>query len=708
MQSLAHGNERSRGSLLGGETSLPLDTGALLPDLEDAGIGAPEGGDGSLSAALVCVLGEGSDLGEGLLDVLLKVGAVARVGDDITENVESNLLLKSDSSNGIEVLKVLDIVPVIITTSGNGDVVLGLRSLDLDTLATNDNSTVTELGGIDARELNLLLLELERGEETLEDTLKEVVKLLVVDLGQVGPEDEAGLLEARVVEVESLLAGLHQVHNVRLEGLRADGHGDTSQAVAGRASEVEGLLTVLDGDEVAEGSHDILEVGLEGRLHGGSDSTNGGGGSSLDTKVLVVKETDHGLDQVGTILSHDLGVDTVAEGVEGTTRAANDANILLVGTSLGGSLEVLEDSADDLVVMGSHLIGHLLSEVDQTDKRGVSDLGLGIAEEVDDGREERLKLSRDEVGGTLGGVTKSEHGSHAELGVLVGSEAGELLEKGNNDLSRRKLAGQSVDEADGGAGRGHILLLIVRVELSDDVHGLDHQLSTHVLHGLDLHAAVANALDEEGQGLGSGVVLGVGVGTKLNHELEQIPEVDGEERGVVGDEGVEDFEDDLVALLILGLDGSLEDVNQARNEALHGLEGLGILLGLDDHEDGTNSADDVDADLLALRVLNAGLEELKELVGVVAEVGRVLLEHGVEEERTDLASNDIVVVVEGQKLSEEVLTLAILHVGADDAGDETGERVADTSRLLLEGALEKVVAGKLSLVLSSLLPVLGD
>jgi hypothetical protein len=57
---------------------------------------------------------------------------------------------------------------------------------------------------------------------------------------------------------------------------------------------------------------------------------------------------------------------------------------------------------------------------------------------------------------------------------------------------------------------------------------------------------------------------------------------------------------------------------------------------------------------------------------------------------------------------EEVLTLAALHIRANNAGDETGERVADTSGGLLEYTLQKVVAGKLSLVLGGLLPELGD
>ncbi|CAF3613877.1 unnamed protein product [Fusarium graminearum] len=674
LESLSHGDERGRRSVLGRKTSLPLDTGALLPDLEDTGVGAPEGGDGSLSASLVCVLGEGRNLLDGLLDVGLEVGTVARVGDDITKDIKSNLLLKSDSSHGTEIVKVihvLDIIPVLVTAVGNGGVVLILGSLNLDTLTTDNDRTVAKLASVNARDLNLLLLKLERREQTLEDTGKEVVELLVVDLRQVRPQDKASLLEARVVEAESLLAGGHEVHDVRLESLRADGHGDAAQAVASGASEVERLLTLLDGDELAKRGHDVLEVRLERLLHGRSDGTDGGSGSGLDAKVLVVEETDHGANQVGTVLSHDLGVNTVTEGVKSTASAADDADVALV----------LENRRDDLLVVRGHLIGHLLSKVDQTNKRGVSDSGVGILEKRDDGREKRLELSRDEVGSTLSSVAESEHGSHTVLGVVVASEVGELLQKRNDSLSGRKLVGQSVDKANSSTGRRKILLVVIGVKLGDDVHGLDHELSSHVLHTLDLHASVTNALDEESKSLRSGILLGVDVSTKLNHEGEEISEVESKEGRVVGDERVEDLEDDLVALLILGLDSSLEDVNQARNEALHGLEGHFVLLRLDDHEDSTNSADNVDANLLALRVLNAGLEELEEIVCVVGKREDVL---------------------------EEVLTLTVLHISADNAGDETGERVADTSGGLLEDTLQKVVAGKLSLVLGGLLPELGD
>jgi hypothetical protein len=336
------------------KTSLPLDTSALFPDLEDTGVGAPEGRDGGLSASLVCVLGEGRNLLDGLLDVCLEVGAVARVGDDITKNVKSNLLLKSDSGHGtkvIEIIEVLNVIPVLLTTSGDGKIVLGVGNLDLDTLATNDDRTVTKLGSINTREIDLFLLKLEGRVKTLEDAGKKVIELLVVDLGQVRPQDEAGLLEAGVVKAKSLLTGSHEVHDVGLESLGADSHSDTAQAVTGGASEVQGLLTLLDRDKLAKRGHDILEVRLERLLHGRSNGTDSRSSSSLDTKVLVVEETDHGANQVGTVLSHDLGVNTVTEGIEGTASAADDADVLLVRGTLRGGLKVLENGSDNLLVV---------------------------------------------------------------------------------------------------------------------------------------------------------------------------------------------------------------------------------------------------------------------------------------------------------------------------------------------------------------------
>lgn len=213
--------------------------------------------------------------------------------------------------------------------------------------------------------------------------------------------------------------------------------------------------------------------------------------------------------------------------------------------------------------------------------------------------------------------------------VLVGGKDGELLKKGHNDLARRKLVGQLVNQADGHSSRGHVLF-IFRVQINGDVHGLDHELSTEILHALDLHATERDGLDEEAKGLRTRIILSGGVASKLNHEHEQVAQVQVEKSRVVGDERVEDVKDGTVALLVSSLDCGLENVDQAGDESLHELESLRVLLGINKHEDGTNSTNNVHADLLAV-VVDASLEQLQQLISVVAEVGRIVLEHGIQD-----------------------------------------------------------------------------
>lgn len=335
----------------------------------------------------------------------------------------------------------------------------------------------------------------------------------------------------------------------------------------------------------------------------------------------------------------------------------------------------------------------------------MSDLGLRVAEQVDDGGQKRLELGRDEIRSALSSIAQSQHSSHSVARVLVGGKDGELLQKGHNDLARRELVGQLVNQADGHSSRGHVFF-VFRVQINGDVHGLDHELSTEILHGLDLHAAERDGLDEEAKGLRTGIILSVGVASKLNHEHEQVAQVEVEKSRVVGDEGVEDVKDSAVALLVASLDGGLENVDQAGDESLHDGEGLGVLLGINEHEDGTNSTNNVHAHLLAV-VVDASLEELQQLIGVVAEVGGIVLEHGIQDERANLAVDDVVAGVEGQQLGQEVLAIALLHVLANDAGDQTRQRVAVGSGRLLQSALQQVGADKRLLVLGSLLPELG-
>lgn len=92
---------------------------------------------------------------------------------------------------------------------------------------------------------------------------------------------------------------------------------------------------------------------------------------------------------------------------------------------------------------------------------------------------------------------------------------------------------------------------------------------------------------------------------------------------------------------------------------------------------------------------------------MVAEVGGIILKHSKQDERADLTGNDVVAAVEGQQLLEELLTLTVLHVETDDAGQQTSQSMAVGGRGLLQGTLEEMRPSELTLVLRGLLPVLG-
>src|SRR5687768_12641376 len=115
----------------------------------------------------------------------------------------------------------------------------------------------------------------------------------------------------------------------------------------------------------------------------------------------MFKEADHRSKEVGAILSHDLGIDAITESVEGTTSASNDGDVLLVGTTLRGSLEVLQNCVDNLLMVGRHLIGHLLGQVNQTNQRSVANLIIRVEEKSNNCGKKLLELSGDKIWCTL-------------------------------------------------------------------------------------------------------------------------------------------------------------------------------------------------------------------------------------------------------------------------------------------------------------------
>ncbi|CAG9988556.1 unnamed protein product [Clonostachys byssicola] len=674
--SLCNSDDGRRGRLLGGHTRLPFGARAVLPNLEDTGIDTPESGNGSLAAAFVRVAGKGEDLLDGLLNNSLEIVGTTRVGDDVAKNVESNLLLKSHGGDSAKSLKIFEIIPVIITL-GHFIFLVIRGGLDLDLLAADHEGTVDESAGIQTREIDLFLFKLKG---TLKSTLEEVVEVLLVDLGKVGPKNKAGLFETRVVNAQSLLTCFHQLHDVWLEGFGTNSQSDATHAVAGRASQLQSFIILLGNNELSKSFHDIVEVGEEVLLHRSSNGTKSRGGRRLDAIIR-------------SVLSHDLGVNTITECVKGSAGRADNVDVHLVGRTFGSGLQVLQDSIDKFLVVGYHLIHHLFGEVNQTNQRGISDLSLGVAQKSNNDREERLQLSGDEVRGTLGSITESKHGGHTELRLLVSSEDGELFQKGDNDLTGRKLVSKSIDKSDGAAGRSK-LLVIVSLNLANDVHGLDHELRAHILHSLNLHAAVANRHDEEVDGLSTRLLINLGVGSNLQNQVEKILKVLTQQVGVVSNEGLEYLEDSVVALAVLILNSSLEDVDEARQEALEKLCCLRVLLWLNERGNDTNRANNVDTNVLALGVLQTRAAQLEQIVDVVEEVHWVVLEHGVKQSK---------------KLLQKLLALLVLDVHSNNTSNQAAGRVAQVVCGLLQKPIEKVCASKLALVLGSFLaPILGD
>lgn len=702
---LAKLDKSDSGLGLEGKTGLPVRASLLLHKLPDAGISAPQSSDGSLAAALVRVLKERGDHLDGLLKVLLDLGAGARMGDNIAHDLNGNLLLESlrGDANVLPILALLIIHDILV-----------IVGLDLEALATGDDLLISAGDGtLSLRELevDLLFLKLKAVEQALEDTGKEGREVLLVDLREAAPEDKRGLAESGAIEMEGLLAGLHERKDVGLEGLSTDGSGDATDGVANTAAKGKVVLSLLDGEVSPEGVHDVVEVGLEllaESLGNGTDST---GSSYLDLVVLVADQSADVSDKLASILLHELGIETIGHGVKSTANRTDNLNILLgLGGIVGGghgSLEVLDKSSHNGLVVRGELRGDVIRKARQTDKGGVPDTNILVVEQGDDMGHDGLDLVGDEVGSTLddGAESKDTGLSVASLGV--GGELGEGVEKGNDNLARRKVAGKLIEQHESGAGGAHIILILIVVDLCENDHALDGELLANIAHALDLHAPVTDSLGEESKGLSADLILSLGVAAEVNHQLDKILKVLAEQRRLASQELLENVESLSNLLIIARLDDVLENVDHGGNEGLKGINSLGILLGIEHEEAGANGHHGVDANISALGVAESVVEDLEKLAEVLESRG-VGLDQAEDDVGTDFTLVDIGVGSQVHGNVAEIVPLALLEVKAGDDSDKTGSGVAALGVLLLQSGLEKDLADLHLLGLGDLAPVLGD
>jgi hypothetical protein len=698
-----------RGLNLERKARLPLGHAVVLSHSPERCITSPESADGRSADTLECVV----DKTENGLDALLEVGeeVAAGVGEDITNNLDSDLLLHGNSGDGTEVIPVvlvfiIDINDVVLV------VVISAHVCDLDLLASDGDLLAKKLSGLLTKSDTILaLVLLETLDQTLDDTSEVRGELVVVNLGHGAPENVAGLAESRVVEVESLLRSLHERSNVRLEGIGANSGGNLAERVADNTTELELVFGVLDGNELAESLHGTLEVRHESGIAGRSDGTSGTDGRDLDLDIGVLEERAKSGDQLTNVLGSVLLVETLNHRVDGHTTLLDNGQVLVTSGSvklLHSQIEVLDESGDQTSVLLAHLLGKIISKSGNTVQSSRTDADLGILEQVENHGENLRELGADEVGGALNAHTQSEDTSTAVVGVGVLDKGTNSAEKRNGDLAGREVLGKNVEQTKSGAGRGDVLVLGGKLtELGDNLEGSGCELLTNA-QTLDLELAVSDSLHKERESLRTRIVVNIGVGRELHHELHEVAEVGVQESRLVTEKLVEDLEGLHGAVLLAVVNSLLQNADHVGDGVLEGLERLGILLGVENHADLGKSKHCVDSDLGVLGILDGLCEELEHGAHVLLEhIG-----HGLEQS-VDYVDTNLTVAggLAGRGILEEVGKvgpLAISEIDLGDRGNDAGLGVTGKRLLLAEGGLEELLADLGLLVVGEVEPVLLD
>ncbi|ROV92110.1 hypothetical protein VSDG_07545 [Cytospora chrysosperma] len=639
--------------------------------------------------------------GAGLLLEELEDASAACVRDDISKDFDSDLLLHGFGSDSV-------ICPVIIVLLFEIVVIHGLLALSCRLLA----AVVTKDGLLLLRkiEYKTFLLLLQAVEQTLEDTDDEGGKVLAVHLRQGTPQDEACLAESWVAQIQSLLTGLHEIHNIGLELLRTDSRGDTAHGVTDTTAEVQLVFAVLDLDEGTQGGHGVFEVRGKALLHGTSNSTQSTSSGTLDLEVGMSQEVANGSNELRSVLLHDSRVETGCKSIQRCASTAHDFNILLRDPSIRrgdtSSLDVVENRLDERITVVGKLLCHLIGDTSQTDEGGVTDTGVGIVEQADDDGHDHLELGRDKVWRTLRHGAQCKDASLPEASVGRGGKCGQGIEQRHDDLSGGQVARELSS-----AGGGDVVLILIIINLSEDLHALKSQLGAHVLHGLDLHAAIAHSLGQEGKSLAANLVVGVLVGSKIaSHEGHQVPKVGTEKDRLVGEELLEDLKGLLGSLVIIVLDSILQDVDHGRNEVLDSSDDGIVLLGLDQHQHGANGHHGVDANVSALRILDGIGKEGEQLADLVGERSGIFLQDGVNDVGADLAVGNFGgVACEGEEGGDQLWPGVVISIEVEtcNAGDNARLGVPGPGVLLLHCSLDKVLTDASLLVCGYFLPVFG-
>ena len=683
---------------LQGKAGLPLGhLAALFGDGEEHGVRAVKSADGALTDSLVRVLRKGQDN----LDGLLKVRQISGlgVGNKVTDDLNGDLLLERDGSGGgdvvpgIFVLIDVDILDLAVLANR---LIIVISAGDLDLAASNGHFLADEvLGSLTERNFEVVLILLNAIEQALDNAIEEGGEVLGINLRHSTPEDVGALLQAGVAKVKSLLGGTHERLNVRLVALGAGGGGHLTHSISDASAEVKLLLAVLDSSELLEEVHGLIEEGQEGVSGRGGKRSQGSGGETLDSKVGVLEELVEDRDQLTLVGSNVLLVQTVDNSVDGADTGLHDVDggtILFALVLLHGTREVVEQKRHEFLVLLAKILGKIIGETSDGVQRGLAHLRLGIGQKLQDHREDFLHLSADEVGSALHTHAKSHDTGAAVVRVAVAEVLSQGLEKRNDNLAGGQALSEHVEETQGRAGRGDIVVGRGCVtELSDDVESGAGELLTKA-HTLDLQLAILDALHQEADSLGTGILVGIGVGGNLIHEDDQILKVHGHQGRVTTQEGLEDLEALHDAVLVTLIDGLLQNSDHGGQDLLESLDGSHVLLRVEVHAELAQREEGVDTDLFALGVADGLAEQIEQVLVLLLQTLAERLQN--REENVD-GNTTLVLVSAVAGLEQQVGQfgpLAIVQVDLGDGRDHTSDGVTDKVGRLAHGSTEQLLA----------------
>jgi hypothetical protein len=670
-----------------------------------------QGADGALANTLVGVLSEGHHSLNGLLEVGQE--GAASVGNQVTNNLDSNLLLERQRGGSSDIIPVILVVLVdldILDVTVELVIIIGTGNFNL--AAVNNHLLADEIPGSFAEiDIKGILVLLNALEETLDNTVQERRELLAVDLGHSTPEDVSALLEARVTEVEGLLGGTHQRLDVRLVTLRASSSGHLTHSISDTSTEIKLLLTVLDSSKLLEQVHRLVEEREEGVTSGGGEGTKCTGGKTLDLEVGVLEELVQNGHKLGLIGSNVLLIQTVDNSIDGADTGLHDVHsraILLTLVLLHGTGQVLEEQGHEALVLSAEVLGQVVGEAGNSVERSLANLGLGVGKELENHGEDLLHLSADEVGSTLNAHTEGHDTGTAVVGVGVVEVLTQRLEQRHDDLAGGQALGENVEQTQSGAGRGDVVVVSGRViQLSDDLESSASELLTET-HALDLELAVLDTLHQEADGLSADVLVSLSVGGNLVHEDDQVLEVDSEEGGVQAEQGLEDLKGLHDTVLLVLVDGILEDSDHGGNHLLESLDGGDILLGVKVVGKLAQSQEGVDADLGALGVTDGLVEQGEQVLELLLEALTESLKNG--EQDVD-GNGPLVLVAAVSGLQEDVgqiSPLAVLEINLGNSRDDPGDGVTDKILALAHGSTKQLLPNLRLLSRGNLQPVLLD